>query len=200
VSEATRCLQFFQAQDRNITQESLMAVAVKPGNSTLQQYLSQILRESQREKVVSQFQDPREVAWLESLRDPVAGLWLDFAPKTDMHRMANDHFRVAITLRLYLPQKCILPGTTCNCIKGKRAVQLDLQGIHLTTGCIKGGNSIHNHDRMKEQTVKILSYCGLSTKLEETNAFRGHDENNGNRPDITIFNLPDHQGKYFLDV
>ena len=116
------------------------------------------------------------------------------------HHIANDEFRVALTLRLRLPQKCILPGTMCDCRKGKSAIPLDPFGIHLTTGCIKGGNSIHNHDRMKEQTVKILSYCGLSTKVEEKNAFRGYDEDNGNRPDITIFNLPDHTGKYFLDI
>ena len=87
----------------------------------------------------------------------------------------------------------------CDCRKGKSAIPLDCNEIHLTTGCIKGGNSIHNHDRVKEQTAKILSYC-LSTKVEEQNAFRAYDEDNGKRPDITIFNHPDHAGKFFLNV
>ena len=34
----------------------------------------------------------------------------------------------------------------------------------------------------------------------EQNAFRVYDEDNGKRPDITIFNHPDRSGKFFLDV
>ena len=111
-----------------------------------------------------------------------------------MHKIANDEFRVALTLQLFRHQKCIIP-TRVRC-----AIPLDCNGIHVTTGCIKGGNSIHNHDRVKDQTAKILSYCGLSTKVEEQNAFRVYDEDNGKRPDITVFNHPDHAGKFFLDV
>ena len=37
-------------------------------------------------------------------------------------------------------------------------------------------------------------------KVEERNAFRVFAEENGQRPDITIFNLPDQQGNYYLDV
>ena len=73
------------------------------GGPTIHQYLSQTLRRSQRSRVVDQFISPRKVAWIESLRDPHAGLRLDFAPKTAMHRMSNDEFRVALTLRLHLP-------------------------------------------------------------------------------------------------
>ena len=83
-----------------------------------------------------------------------------------MHKIANDEFRVALTLRLFLHQKCIIP------ISVRYAIPLDCNGIHVTTGCIKGGNSIHNHDRIKDQSAKILSYCGLSTKVEEQNAFK----------------------------
>ena len=153
-----------------------------------------------KKKIMSQFQEPREIAWCESLQDNTAGLWLDCAPKSEMHKIANDEFRVALTLRLFLHQNCIIPGTMRDCRKGKSAIPLDCNQIHLTTGCIKGGNSIHNHDRVKDQTAKILSYCGLSTKVEEQNAFRMYDEENGKRPDITIFNHPDHAGKFFLDV
>ena len=117
-----------------------------------------------------------------------------------MHKIANDEFRVALTLRLFLHQKCIIPGTMCDCRKGKSAIPLHCNGIHLTTGCINGGNSIHNHDRVEDQTAKILSYCGLKTKIEEQNAFRAYDEDNGKKPDFTVFNHPDHAGKFFLDV
>ena len=36
--------------------------------------------------------------------------------------------------------------------------------------------------------------------MEERNAFRALDEDNGQRPDITIFNLPNYTGNYYLDV
>ena len=117
-----------------------------------------------------------------------------------MHRMSYDEFRVALTLRLHLPQKCILSGTVCDCKTTGTPIPLDVHGIHLTTGCHKRGNATRNHDRVKEQTVKLLAYCGLSMKVEERDAFRVFDEENGQRPDITIFNLPDHQGNYYLDV
>ena len=90
---------------------------------------------------MSQFQEPREIVWCESLQDNMAGLWLDCAPKSDMHTIANDEFRVALTLRLFIHQKCIIPGTMCDCRKGKSlslsTIPLDCNGIHLTTGCIK---------------------------------------------------------------
>ena len=70
--------------------------------------------------------------------------------------------------------------------------------ILCSRNCVNGDNSIHNHDRVKDQTAKILSYCGLSTKVEEQNPFKVYDEENGKRPDITIFNHPDHAGKFFL--
>ena len=175
VKEASRCLQFFHSLDPTITQDSLTKRVTKTAEG-------RITRQHHQKK------SPRSD--LESLQDSTAGLWLDCAPKSDMHKIANDEFHVALTLRLFLHQKCIIPGTMCECKKDKSAIPLDS----------KGGNSIHNHDRVKDQTAKILSYCGLSTKVEEQNAFRGYDEENGKRPDITIFNHPDHAGKFFLDV
>ena len=80
---------------------------------------------------MSQFQEPREIAWCESLQGNTAGLWLDCASKSDMPKIANDEFRVALTLRLFLHQKCIIPGTMCDCRKGKSAIPLDCNVDHL---------------------------------------------------------------------
>ena len=85
-----------------------MAIKTTEGHITLQHHLAQILRGPQRDRVMSQFQEPREIAWLESIQDSTAGLWLDCAPKSEMHKIANDEFRVALTLRLFLHQKCII--------------------------------------------------------------------------------------------
>ena len=103
VHEASRCLQFFHSLDPTITQESLTKMVIKTAESriTLQHHLAQILRGPQRDLVMSQFQEPREIAWCESLQDNTAGLWL-------VHKIANDEFRVALTLRPSLHQKCII--------------------------------------------------------------------------------------------
>ena len=158
---AIACIETFQTIDPSITWDSLQEIAQeskdKPGAPTVQQYLSKLYRPSQRAYVADLFTTPREVAWLESIRDPQAGLWLDFAPKTNMHRMSNEQFRVALTLRLHMPQKAILPGTMCDCRKpGKTAIALDVEGIHLTSGCSKRGTATHNHDRLKDQAVKTI--------------------------------------------
>ena len=124
-----------------------MAIKTTEGHITLQHHIAQILCGPQRDRVMSQFQEPREIAWPESLQDNTAGLWLDCAPKSEMHKIANDEFRVALTLRLFLHQKYHSWYDVRLCRKGKSAIPLDCNGIHLTTGCIKGGNSIHNHDQ-----------------------------------------------------
>ena len=99
VHEALRCLDFFHSHDPTITQDSLKKMAIKTteGHITLQHHLAQILRGPQRDRVMSQFQEPREIAWCESLQDNSAGLWLDCAPKLEMHKIANDEFRAALT-------------------------------------------------------------------------------------------------------
>jgi hypothetical protein len=195
-------LQQFTDLDADITFTSLLDESKKPvvNGETLQHQLSTVFRASNRERVVGLFQEPREIAWMESLRSPEAGLWLEFAPKTSMHRMTDQQFQVALTLRLFLPQKCIRPNTLCTCRKGPSAIPLDAQGVHLCTGCNQQGTRINSHDRVRDQIVTILSYCGVSTKTEERNCFRAQDPDNEMRADISAFNLPDHGGTVLLDV
>ena len=99
VHEASRCLEFFHSLDPTITQDSLTNMVTKTAVSriTLQHHPAQILRGPQRARVVSQFQEPREIAWCGRLQDNQPGLWLDCAPKSEMHKIANDEFRVALT-------------------------------------------------------------------------------------------------------
>ena len=107
VHEASRSLDYFHSLDPTITRNNLTKMTIKTteGHITLQHHLAQILRGPQRDRVMSQFQEPREIAWLDSLQDSTAGLWLDYAPKSEMHKIANDEFSVALTLRLFLHQK-----------------------------------------------------------------------------------------------
>ena len=76
VHEASRGLDSFHSLDPTITQDSLTKMAIKTTEvkTTLQHHLAQILRGPQRAQVLSQFQEPREIAWCESLQDNTASL------------------------------------------------------------------------------------------------------------------------------
>jgi hypothetical protein len=157
--------------------------------------ISNLFREQNRSSVIDTITDVREVAWLVSLENTDAGLWLDIAPKTAMHKMNNQQFEIALTLRLFLPQKCLIGETMCNCKK-----KLDKEGIHFCSGCSYDGARINTHDRFRDQLERIIKYCGIHTKSEERGAFLSGDPACGKRPDISIFNLPNKSGKQILDV
>ena len=68
--EASRCLQFFHSLDPTITQDSLAKIVTKTAESriTLQHHLAQILRGPQRDRVMSQFQEPPGVKAYKTIR------------------------------------------------------------------------------------------------------------------------------------
>jgi hypothetical protein len=169
-------------------------------SETLQHHVTQLLINHLKPQIYSKFTSPQEVAWINSIRNPHSGLWLDMAPKSTHHTMNNSQFETAMTLRLFLPQKSIIPGTHCDCSKS-RSITLDQQGIHLCTGCISQGTRINTHNRVRDQIANILGYCGVYSLTEERDIFRTIDPDNGSRPaDISAFNLPTIPGKQLLDI
>jgi hypothetical protein len=64
-------------------------VADCDNENTLQHFISSKYRPHNQRKVAELFNSPTEVAWMLSLQDPDAGLWLEISPKTSMHRMTN---------------------------------------------------------------------------------------------------------------
>jgi len=80
--------------------QALMLLCVSSKRTqTLQSAIYDMFREKYRLSVIKLFDSPREIAWLESLHDPDAGLWLDIAPKTTLHTLSNQSFQMALTLR-----------------------------------------------------------------------------------------------------
>jgi hypothetical protein len=184
-----------------IDSSSLLShLAENDKDSTLQHFISSKYRPHNQRSVESHFDTPVEVAWLLSLQDPDAGMWLEVSPKTSMHRMTNSQFRTALTLRLFLPQQSILAGTRCLCRKAPNAVSVDAQGVHYCSGCLLTGGRIQTHNRIRDHIVKMMSHSGVSTITEEQGCFRAQDPDNGCRGDISAFNIPNRPGKYILDV
>jgi hypothetical protein len=75
---------------------------------TLQHWLSSLFYPVYQRKLRQQLTTPAQVAWNTSVSNLDSGLWLDVAPKTDMHRFSNAQFEIALHLRLFMPQKRIL--------------------------------------------------------------------------------------------
>ena len=170
-------------------------------NETVQHFISCFLDQSNKDRVDDAFSTPESVAWLVSVRNPVSGLWLDVAPKSSMHTMTNTSFEMALSLRLQLPQKCIIAGTRCSCSTRRKVVTVDRCGIHFCTGCNQGGGRIKTHDEIRDQAARIFNYCGIFTKIEEKNLFREVDPDNGQRAgDISALNVPNRTGKQLLDI
>jgi hypothetical protein len=186
--------------DYKIHPSSLLSHIPDLGEESLQHFISSKHRSHNHRELESIFNTPAETAWLLSLQDPDAGLWLEISPKTSMHRMTNSQFRTALTLRLYLPQQSILAGTRCLCRKAPHTVSVDAQGVHYCSGCLLAGGRIQTHNRIRDQLVKMMSHSGVSTITEEQDCFRAQDPENGCRGDISAFNIPNRPGKHILDV
>ena len=188
-----------EAEDK-LTFESLKVIANEKRSQTLQHYISQFCAEEFSNQLKSLFDTPEETAWLTSLQDPDAGIWLEMAPKTSAHMMTNIQFEMALCLRLRLPQRCIVKNIRCSCSTARKMVTPDVYGLHFCSGCNKDGVRIQTHDRIRDQFERILRYCDILTVREERNVFRGVDPDNGKRPDISALNLPGKTIKQLLDI
>jgi hypothetical protein len=75
----------------------------------------------------------RAKVWFRALQDSDAGLWLDTAPKSHMHRMSSQAFTKALRLHLFLPMNSSLHGLTCPCGNRLGIRRVDDQGLHFIT-------------------------------------------------------------------
>jgi hypothetical protein len=204
ILEVLRSIEFVKKYDPEFSFDSLLSFVKKGkekiGSQTVQGEISKKFEPGNRKSTCALFLDPREIAWIESLHDPDAGAWLEIAPKTSLHRMLNRTFQMALTLRLFLPQKDLLPGMKCTCGLLKKC-PIDLQGVHFCTGCNLEGVRNRTHDRVRDLLLSIFSFCGIGVVKEQRHSFRGDDPECGMRSDITLFGIPTRgPGTYHVDV
>jgi hypothetical protein len=172
-------------------------------HKTMQQTLTRLFQPVNKQRMIDLLKDPREMAWYVSTATKEAGLWLNVAPKGDMHTFANAPFVVALRLRLFMAQKFILQGTKCDCMSStsKQCRIVDQEAIHWTTGCSYDGVRIATHDLVRDHIGKILRYCGANTRSEERFAMQTPIRPDSNeRPDLTVHNLAESNKPHFLDI
>lgn len=149
-----------------------------------------VFRESLRD-------DSHRLAWYTSICDGNAGRWLEVSPKSEHFSFSNAEFQALLCYRLYLSQPSFIPGSRCNC---KSRPQLDALGHHIATGCGKGGFRNATHTAIQYAVKDLLSCSGIMARREETGCFRGSNEDNNQRPDLSVWGMPESQHKVVADI
>jgi hypothetical protein len=154
----------------------------------LQKHLSEVYVSRSRSEVLQRF-DERNKVLLNCFNNAESGLFLSVAPKTNLHTFTNKQMQSTLCFRLCMRQPCLL-ATPHACATSCRN-QVDPQGFHFATGCNHGGVRNAMHDEVVRLVQSISRYCGLNTKMEPINIFRGNDRGIGDgcRPDLTIYNF-----------
>jgi hypothetical protein len=136
-------------------------------------------------------------AWLLSISQHEASLWLEAIPKSQNNTFTDDEFRVALYYRYMLPQPLIPEGTRCTCA---RRPLLDRLGHHAITGCKCGGGRQNTHDLIKHGFSALFSSNGIRGREEEHDCFRATDPDCGKRPDLTVESGPLYAQRAILDI
>jgi hypothetical protein len=137
------------------------------------------------------------LAFYISISDSNAGRWLDVCPKSEKFTFSNDEFRSQLCYRMFLKQPCHIAGSKCSC---KSRPVLDELGHHLATACGKGGYRNATHTALEYTCKDLLNCAGIMTRREEVGCFRGSNEDNNQRPDLSIYNMPQKDKKVVADI
>jgi hypothetical protein len=164
--------------------------------------LQEVLAQKMLSKSYAQYRDSQDLpindkAWLLSISQYEASLWLEAIPKSQNNTFTDDEFRVALYYRYMLPQPLIPEGTRCTCA---RRPLLDRLGHHAITGCKCGGGRQNTHDLIKHGFSALFSSNGIRGREEEHDCFRATDPDCGKRPDLTVESGPLYAQRAILDI
>jgi hypothetical protein len=163
----------------------------------LQSYLSSFYEKFNYKELLDSVKDSdkRRTAWLVSNHDKpedssvsnVNGLWLETNPKSRLHRMPNQNFAAALTLRLFMKRNNYRPNSACKGCKNKIA---DDEGCHFATGCNGFGSKRKSVHDMVRDTIDVMLRCnGVRTIKEDRQAFRTPTGASMKIPDISVYDF-----------
>ena len=195
-----KCLQYINRNTREdfqmTTLEDLRNLLREQG--PLQGFLSdELVKKNLAEFKLSLEADPHRLAFFISISDSNAGKWLDVCPKSEKFSFTNEEFTAQLCYRLYLRQPSFIPGSRCTC---KSRPELDPRSHHIATACAKGGFRNATHSALGYVIKDLLNCAGIMARREESGCSRGADENNNHRPDLSVWNMPNHTRKVVADI
>ena len=170
----------------------------KADDLTLQGALTEaVMKEKMKAFKISLEGSTHRLAFYISICDNNAGRWLDVCPKSEKFSFSNDEFRSQLCYRMFVKQPCHIVGSKCSC---KSRPVLDELGHHLATACAKGGYRNATHTALEYTCKDLLNCAGIMTRREEVGCFRGANENNNQRPDLSIYTMPQNDKKVVADI
>ena len=165
------------------TLESVVYATEGNAEKLQEQLTSAIQKRVYDQKLASQTLDIHEKAWIVSISQTDASMWIDAIPKTSDTTFTNEEFRCALRYRYMINQPMITPGIQCTCLRG---ITLDRLGHHAITGCRNNGSRQFTHDSIKHKISAMLRYACLVSREEEVGLFQGNSPDSNMRADITI--------------
>jgi hypothetical protein len=141
--------------------------------------------------------DHHGIAWFKSCQGSHPGRWLQQSPKSPSTTLSPNEFSVMLLYRLRLEIPAIVPGSRCN---GKSCGLVDRFGVHLTTGCGKGGFRHRTHDNVVLTIESLSRSCGVMTRREARRCFQTDLSSSERRPDLLLFNVPRHHQPVVADL
>jgi len=141
--------------------------------------------------------DHHGIAWFKSCQGSHPGRWLQQSPKSPSTTLSPNEFSIMLLYRLRLEIPAIVPGSRCN---GKSCGLVDRFGVHLTTGCGKGGFRHRTHDNVVLTIESLSRSCGVMTRREARRCFQTDLSSSERRPDLLLFNVPRHHQPVVADL
>ena len=111
--------------------------------------------------------------------------------------ITNEEFTAQLCYRLYLRQPSFIPGSRCTC---KSRTELDPRSHHIATACAKGGFRNTTHSALGYVIKDLLNCAGIMARREESGCLRGADEDNNQRSDLSVWNIPYHTRKVVVGI
>jgi len=169
-------------------------------DKTIQSCIGKALRRTrvdQHKAVLISKGDTNDLAWFVSCQGSYPGRWLEMSPKTEHSMMTPREFECQLFYRLRLPNPFIIEGTRCSC---KESPKIDVQGVHITTGCGKDGYRHRTHDNVARTIESMARICGIRTQIEEQKCFQEAFPDSMRRPDLSFTNAPKRHRKVVADL
>ena len=124
-------------------------------------------------------------------------LVLKAVARLGFYSVTNLLFQSIILRRLFIRQPTIPVGHNCSY---STVPLIDVEGRHFTTGCGLRGIHQSTSRAITQSLAYIIHYSHATCTFEDRHVLRAVDENEGLRPDLTVFNASYCNAPLLVDI